>query len=114
MLGLLRPEAGAHLGELHVARGKIVEHDEAADRRFGLASVGIEQRMRQHEAKLQLVVERARVGRHCDVLAVRRERQVIAHVVDRLARHSACGLSTGEGAPRDGFVGGDEARRPPA
>ena len=62
VLGLLRPEAGAHLGELHVARGKIVEHDKAADGRFGVASVGIAQRMRQHEAELQLVVERARVA----------------------------------------------------
>ncbi len=67
--------------------------------------------MRQHEAELQLVVERARVGRHCNVVAVRREGQVVAHVVDGLAVPQGVRLQPGKGASGDGLVGADDARR---
>jgi hypothetical protein len=85
LLRLLRSEARRHLGELHVARGEIVEHHEAADRRFRRFRRGVAQGAGEHEAELQLVVERVRVGRHVDCLAVGREGEVVAHVVERLA-----------------------------
>ena len=110
MLGLLRAEAGAHLVELHVARGKVVEHDEAADGSLGGRRVGVAQRTGEDEAELELVVERLRVRRHGDVVAVGRERQMIAHVVDRLAVPQRVRLELGERAPRHRLVGGDDGR----
>ena len=70
--------------------------------------------MREHEAELQLVVERARVGGQRDVVAVGREGQVIAHVVDGLAVPQRVRLEIWEGAAGNGLVGADERVLRPA
>jgi hypothetical protein len=109
VLRLLRAKAGRHLVKLHIARGKIVEHDEAPDRCFARIGIRIEQWLGQHEAEFQLIVDGSRVRRNCNRIAVRRDREVIAHVVQRLAIPEAMRFQFWKRAAREPLIPGDDA-----